>query len=622
MPLISVVLVAESQHIEVMRLLSLLAPAVALVLDEKSLEAASSSRPVSKVVSLLQGMKEQLESEASEEAELMEKYNCWCKENGEAKEKAILEATSRIEEWENRIAELSAMSSRLGTEYKNLQEEVDKNQASMDESMALRKKEVAKFHEEEKELFNSLNSVKSAQIVLNSSSFLQRPSLQKLQVLASRQADRLSDRAAKQLASFLQDPGAGSVKGVLDGLEIDFNSSLKDLHDTEKENKGAYEKLIKAKREEIDSANVQIQTKKEEKANADEELLQKKQDVKDAKGSKDEDLAFAKEVQEKCAAKEKAWEQRQQTRADETQAVSKAIEVLDSDASHELFGKTMKPSLIQLASKEDPMARRSQLYDRLRAAGKAQKDLRLVTLSLEAKLDSFTEVQEKIDAMVAALKKEQADEVKKKDYCIEELNKNKISADGKKRQGEGLDATVQDLKEKLKAVEVDTKELDGEVLELKKQQKLAAQNREKENSEFQKVVQEQRQTQVLLKKAMQVLAGFYNKPLESFLQDPKEPETFGSYKKAGGNGVMLMLQQLIADAKAMEVESSTAEREAQKDYEAFGKETINALKTKGKALEDKAAEKAKLEEKFVMTRQSKKGVEKEVDTLADTEVLA
>jgi DNA-directed RNA polymerase subunit M/transcription elongation factor TFIIS len=26
------------------------------------------------------------------------------------------------------------------------------------------------------------------------------------------------------------------------------------------------------------------------------------------------------EVQEKCAAKEKAWEQRQQTRADETQA--------------------------------------------------------------------------------------------------------------------------------------------------------------------------------------------------------------------------------------------------------------------------------------------------------------
>ena len=47
--------------------------------------------------------------------------------------------------------------------------------------------------------------------------------------------------------------------------------------------------------------------------------------------------------------------------------------------------------------------------------------------------------------------------------------------------------------------------------------KLSAQNREKDNAEFQKVVAEQRQTQVLLKKAQQLLAGFYNKP-ESFLQ--------------------------------------------------------------------------------------------------------
>ena len=36
--------------------------------------------------------------------------------------------------------------------------------------------------------------------------------------------------------------------------------------------------------------------------------------------------------------------------------------------------------------------------------------------------------------------------------------------------------------------------------------------------------------------------------------------------------VMMMLQHLIADAKEMEMESSAAEREAQKDYEIFGKE--------------------------------------------------
>ncbi|CAK9075915.1 Uncharacterized protein SCF082_LOCUS36690 [Durusdinium trenchii] len=173
------------------------------------------------------------------------------------------------------------------------------------------------------------------------------------------------------------------------------------------------------------------------------------------------------------------------------------------------------------------------------------------------------DVQEKIDLMISALKTEQANEVKKKDYCVAEFNQNRLAADAKKRQGEGLNAASQEVK-------------------------LAAQNREKENAEFQKV---------LLKKAMHVLQEFYAKP-ESLLQEEPEPETFGSYKKNNhGQGVMLMLQELAADAKEMEAESSAAEREAQADYEAFGK--------------DSAAEQAKMEEKLVMTRKSQKGVEQE-----------
>ena len=36
------------------------------------------------------------------------------------------------------------------------------------------------------------------------------------------------------------------------------------------------------------------------------------------------------------------------------------------------------------------------------------------------------QVRKQIDSMVAALKEEQAAEVKKKDYCIEELQKNRL----------------------------------------------------------------------------------------------------------------------------------------------------------------------------------------------------
>jgi len=597
-------------------LLELLPCAAALSFNE----TAAQARPVSKVVGLLQGMKEQLESETQEEADLMEKYNCWCKENGEQKEKAILEARANIKEWETRITELTAISSTLATEYKNLQQEVDENELSLDESMALRKKQVAKFQEDEREMFNNLNSVRSAQVALNTSSFpsfLQRPAdtpIRLLRAVAERQADHLKSESRQQLMAFLQDPTSGSVRGVIDGLETDFEGSLKELQDEELQNKAAYEKLVSAKRKEIDSAKVQIATKKEEKTAADEERLQKKQAVKDAKGSVEEDLAFARKVQKQCDAKGQEWDKRQKIRGDELQAVSKAVEILDSDDSFDLFGKTMAPSFLQLASKKAP-AMPQQIYDRLLALGKAH-DSRLVTLSLQAKVDGLAKVRMQIDSMVAALKEEQAAEVKKKDYCIEELQKNRLAFDDKKREGDEFSAAAEDLKQKVKALDMQTADVQAQVGELKKQQKLAAQNREKENAEFQKVVEQQRQTQVLLKKALGVLAAFYNKKDDgSFLQE--EPETFGGYKKnSANNGVMMMLQHLIADAKEMEAESTAAEREAQQDYEDFGKETIAALATKDKELQDQAEQKAKLSERMVQARQSEEGAEAEVQNLA------
>eukprot|EP00439_Symbiodinium_sp_Y106_P039359 s7302_g4.t2 len=279
-------------------------------------------------------------------------------------------------------------------------------------------------------------------------------------------------------------------------------------------------------------------------------------------------------------------------------------------------------------------------------------------------LDRKMVVRMQIDSMVAALKEEQAAEVKKKDYCIEELQKNRLAFDDKKREGDEFSAAAEDLKQKVKALDMQTADVQAQVGELKKQQKLAAQNREKENAEFQKVVEQQRQTQVLLKKALGVLAAFYNKKDDgSFLQE--EPETFGGYKKnSANNGVMMMLQHLIADAKEMEAESTAAEREAQQDYEDFGKEigsmfvslgcrgrrsifdsswvlnsscprtcslkrrgvlplacesgseTIAALATKDKELQDQAEQKAKLSERMVQARQSEEGAEAEVQNLA------
>jgi len=517
----------------------------------------------------------------------------------------VEDGTKKIKELEGKVSSLSALGSRLVIEVKNTEADIKKAEEGMDEAMMLRKKEVAKFQEEEKDQLNNVNAVHSAQSTIGAGSFLQKPDAlsQKLKALYDR-GDKLSTESSAKLTNFLQNPGTGEIEGVMQGLESDFSAELKHVREEEAKHKTDYETLMKAKREEIDAMKIQVASKKEQQSTADEDRVQAKQDIKDLNEEVGAAAALAKEVKEKCFGKEKEWEQRQKTRASETEAVVKAIEVLSNDDAKDVFSKTMNPAFLQLSegvASED--VRRANAAAVLSEAGK--KDSRLATLALEAKLDGFELVKEKVDLMGAALKKEQADEVRKKEYCLEELNENRMDTEKKQRSDEVLTAKQDQLKMKLADAVEQMKALETDIAEMKKQQKLSAQNREKENAEFQRVVQEQRQTQDLLKKALTVLGEFYNKP--ALIQVPS-------------NGVMLMLQQLIADAKEMETESVYAERESQQDYEAFGKDTTASIETKSKAMTDKAEEKAKAESNLVMTRESKEGVEAETEKLQDTAI--
>jgi len=471
-----------------------------------------------------------------------------------------------------------------------------------------------------------LNAVHSAESTIAAgASFLQVPQhkaiAKSLEKLVTRNADSLSAERSSQLESFLQNP-TDEISGVLGGLESDFDANLKHVQGEEAKNKASYEAKMKAMREQLDEMKIQVASKKEEKTKADEEKAHAKQDIKDVREEIGAAAALAKEVKEKCFGKAKEWEVRQKTRAAETVAVSKAIDVLSNDDAKDTFSKTMNPSFLQVAgASTDESARRTGAAAVLSQAGKT--DARLATLAMETKLDGFTRVKEKVELMIKALKKEQDDEVAKKDYCTEELHSNRMSTEKKTRKDENLAAKTEELKMKLGDAVDEIKSLTSDIEELKKQQKLAAQNREKENAEFQRVVSEQRATQELLKKALTVLGDFYNKEHPALLQKPemnaKEPESFGDYKKSkGSNGVMLMLQQLIADAKEMEAESTYGERESQEDYEAFGKDTAADIATKSTAMADKEDEKAKAEKDLIQTKENKEGVESEISALSET----
>merc|ERR1719329_703700 len=326
-------------------------------------------------------------------------------------------------------------------------------------------------------------------------------------------------------------------------------------------------------------------------------------------------------LKEKCSMTDSEWEERQKTRQLEMEACSKALAVLSSDDAHDLFTKTFNPSFMQMEMHSSE--RRAQASKLLTAVSKKLQNPRLATLAVRVRLDAFTRVKKAIDDMVVQLLKEKEDEIKHKDFCVEEFNTNELQTEKKERSKADLTAKIEDLDSTIDQLTKAIDTLKSEVAEMQVQMKRAGEDREKENKEFQMTVADQRATQKLLAASLNILKGFYAKKAAALVQmqepaGPPPPPGFEAYKKnAAAGGVMGMIQQIINDAKAMEAETIRSEEDAQKAYEDFVKDTNASIEEKSKDIVNKSESRAKAESDLVEAKENKEAVMLELEQLAN-----
>merc|ERR1719160_1638581 len=99
----------------------------------------SKNRPVSKVITLLKDMVEQLEKEAEEDEEVYEAMGCWCETNDKLKTKSIADSEQAISDLTVAIEGFTAVSAQLNQEIPALEGEVAKNEEALDKAYAMRK---------------------------------------------------------------------------------------------------------------------------------------------------------------------------------------------------------------------------------------------------------------------------------------------------------------------------------------------------------------------------------------------------------------------------------------------------------------------------------------------------
>jgi hypothetical protein len=415
-------------------------------------------------------------------------------------------------------------------------------------------------------------------------------------------------------------PQSGEIFGILQQMKETFEENLSASQKEEMQNAKAYEDLKSAKEDEISAGQEQLDTKTQELASTDEKLAEAKEDIEDTKSNLSADEEFLMMLKEKCSTTDAEWEERQKTRQMEMEACSKALAVLTSDDAHDMFTKTFNPSFLQESAAH--AQRRSKAAALLGSIAQKFHNPRLSTLASQVKLDAFTRVKKAIDDMVTQLLKEKEDEIKHKDFCVEEFNTNQLQTEKKEREKEDLLAKIEDLQMTIKQLSSALETLKAEIAEMQVQMKRAGEDREKENADFQQTVADQRASQKLLASALNILKGFYEKK-ESFLQrqepaGPPPPPGFKEYKKnEGAGGVMGMIQQIINDAKAMEAEAIRAEEDAQKAYEQFVKETNSSVDSKNKDIANKSEEKARSEEDLVQANTEKESVLIELEQLSN-----
>merc|ERR1719310_200360 len=113
--------------------------------------------------------------------------------------------------------------------------------------------------------------------------------------------------------------------------------------------------------------------------------------------------------------------------------------------------------------------------------------------------------------MIEKLKVQQADEVKKHDWCKSEFQENTMETMKKEDLKKDQTVQIEDLTSAIKTLTDEIEAAKGQIAQMQIDLQRAGETRVKENADFQKTVGDQVATQEILATALDKLANFYDK---------------------------------------------------------------------------------------------------------------
>jgi FtsZ-binding cell division protein ZapB len=372
------------------------------------------------------------------------------------------------------------------------------------------------------------------------------------------------------------------------------------------------------------------------------EIETMKGDLSDTQQDMLEDKKFLEGMDEQCAAKKKEWDERCKTRTEELLALSDTIKILNDDDALELFKKTLPAGSALLQTKFNTEQSRKQAISLLSSHKGYHLDL--ISMALRGKKVSFDKVIKMVDDMVVLLGKEQADDDSKKEMCEMQIDKAEDDTKALDVTISDLEKSIEDSKEEIATLTDEIAALTKGLQELDKDVAEQMDMRKEEHDDYVTNMAANTAAKELIEFAKNRMNKFYNPnqykappkrelteeeritlnnggtlaPTEApggiagtgigFMQvsahrqvsdgaPPPPPETFGAYAKKSqeSNGVIAMMDMLVADLDKEIQEMEFEEKDAQAEYEKFTREAAEKRITDSKSITDKESAKADAE---------------------------
>merc|ERR1719388_157863 len=345
------------------RAYSMLAVALVLLNGVSAISDKSKVTPIQKVLTLMEELKAKGIKEKNDEETRFSAFAQWCANTKKAKTDEIDAGNQKMEMLKAEIEKARVLISKLTDRIQELEEDGGRWKKDEKSATTVRDAERADFTATVTDYTESIDAVSGAISVLKKQAYDRKQAdLIQSSLIQVRRLKLVPVASKKALTSFLQQapeldvsaPEAnayefqsGGVVEMLEKLNDEFSSKKTDL---EKEELGAqqgFEQIMQQLADNIENAEFEISKKTKLRAETQEKKAELEGDLAQTTADRDEDQKYLDDTVALCTQKTADFTSRQELRAEELDAIFKAIEIISSQAVAG-SGEKHLPALIQI----------------------------------------------------------------------------------------------------------------------------------------------------------------------------------------------------------------------------------------------------------------------------------